>query len=152
MDFANLDLKTASEAGSWLHLELNGEPLFLDSDAKKPVKAQRLHLKGVGDPKVMAACKAVMRVQTLLQDRLARASDKDAEGVVKAFEAKAEDAAAEMIVAAVDDWENIIWSGKPLDLTRENLMKVCGPGTLLFAQVSGAIMEHKRLFPNAASG
>ena len=147
MDFAKLDLKTASEAGSWVHLEHNGEPLYLEEG-----KPQRLHIKGVGDPKVMAACKAVVRMQTLLSDRLGRASDKDAEAVVKAFEVKTEDATAEMIVTAVDGWENIIWNGEELELSRENLLKICGPGTLFFGQVSGAIMEHKRLFQNAANG
>jgi hypothetical protein len=151
MDFAQLDLKAASEQGSWLHLEHEGELLFLDSDAPKPEKAQRLHIKGVGDPKVMAACRAVTRLQTLMQDRLARASDKDAEAVIKAFEKKTEDATADMIVTAVDEWENIVWSGEELELTRENLLKICGPGTLFFSQVSSAILEHKRLFTNAAT-
>lgn len=151
MDFAKLDLKSASEAGSWVHLEHNGEPLFLDQDADKPEKPQRLHIKGVGDTKVMAACRAVTRNQTLMQDRLARASDKDAEAVVKAFEKKTEDATADMIVVAVDRWENIVWGGEELELSRENLLRICGPGTLFFSQVSGAILEHKRLFPNAAT-
>ena len=150
MDFAKLDLKAASEAGSWVQLEHNGEPLFLDQDADKPEKPQRLHIKGVGDPKVMSACRAVTRNQTLMQDRLGRASEKDAEAVIKAFEKKAEDSTADMIVTAVDGWENIVWGGEELELTRDNLLKICGPGTLFFSQVSTAILEHKRLFQNAA--
>lgn len=151
MDFANLDLKSASKAGSWVHLEHEGKPLFLDDDADEPAKPQRLHIKGVGDPKVMAACKAVLRNQTLLQDRLARASDKDAENVIRAFETKSEEATAEMIVTAVDDWENIVWGGEALALDRDNLLKVCGPGTLFFAQVSSAILDSSRLFRVAAT-
>tara|TARA_B100000678_G_scaffold138199_1_gene115469 strand:- start:1204 stop:1665 length:462 start_codon:yes stop_codon:yes gene_type:complete len=150
-DFAQLDLKAASEEGSWLHLEHDGEPMFLDDDAERPEKPQRIHIKGMADPKVMAACRAVTRTQTLMQDRLARSSEKDAEGVVKKFEAKLEDAMSDMIVAACDDWENITWAGEALEFNRENLLKICGSGTLFFKQVTDAIQEHKRLFTNAAS-
>ncbi len=151
MDFAKLDLRAASEAGSWVHLEHNGEALFLDQGADTPEKPQRLHIKGVGDPKVMAACRAVTRNQTLMADRLARASDKDAENVVKTFEKRTEEATANMIVTAVDRWENIVWDGEELDLNRDNLLRICGPGTLFFSQVSSAILEHKRLFSSAAT-
>jgi hypothetical protein len=148
MDFAQLDLKAASEAGSWVQFEHDGSPLFLDDEGKKPC---RVHIRGMADPKVLAACKAVTRVQTLMMDRLARASDKDAEGVLKGFEAKSEKATADMIVSAVDQWENIVWDGEPFELNNENLLRICGPGTLFFKQVSEAIMEHKRLFQSAAT-
>lgn len=148
MDFANLDLKKASRQGSWVHLEYDRAPLFLDDEKAKPC---RVHVRGMADPKVMDACRAVTRLQTLLQDRLARASDKDAETVLKGFEAKSEEATANMILAAVDEWENIVWEGEPLELTSESLLQICGPGTLFFKQVSDAILEHKRLFSSAVT-
>lgn len=145
MDFAQLDLKAASERGSWLHLERDGEPLDADG------KPCRIHIRGIGDPAVIAACRAVTRVSTLMQDRLNRANDKDAESVVKKFEAKSEEATADMIVAAADQWENINWNGEKMEFNRENLLKICGPGTLFFKQVSEAILEHRRLFTSAAT-
>lgn len=151
MDFAKLDLKSASEQGSWVQLEHDKAPLFLDDDADTPVKPCQLHIRGMVEKGVMEACKSVTRLQTLMQDRLARASDKDAEGVLKGFDAKVQSATEEMIVAAVDDWQNIQWDGEPLEFNRENLLKICGPRTLFFAQVSAAILEHKRLFTKAGT-
>lgn len=84
MDFAQLDLKTASEQGSWVHLTYNGKPLYDDDDEKK--KPSRLHIRGVAEPKVMAAIRTVLRVESLKQDRLGRTADKDAEAVMLKFE------------------------------------------------------------------
>jgi hypothetical protein len=147
MDFAKLDLKTASEAGSWVQFEHDGEPLF--NDEKKPC---RVHIRGMAEPSVLAAIRSYTRLDTLLMDRLGRAADKDAENVLKSFEPRIESAAEALIVLAVDKWENITWDGKPMDFTPENVLKVCGSKTLFFGQVRDAIMEHKRLFKSAAKG
>jgi hypothetical protein len=58
---------------------------------------------------------------------------------------------AELIVAAVVEWENVAWEGEPLALTPENVLKICGPGTLFFGQVNDAISEAHRLFTVADS-
>lgn len=151
MDFAQLDLKAASEVGSWVQLEHDNAPLFLDSDVDQPEKPCRLHIRGMAEPKVLAAIKAFTRLDTLLSDRLGRASDDDAEGVIKSFEPRIEKAAEAMILVAIDRWENIHWGGKELEFTPDNVLKICGSGTLFFGQVRDAITEHKRLFPNAAT-
>lgn len=150
MDFSKVDLKTASEAGSWVQLELDGVPLFDDSESDSPEKPCRLHIKGIASSGVMDAVKAVVRIETLQADRLSRASDKDAEAVLKGFEIKGEEAGAGMIAVAVDSWENISWGGEPLEFNRENLLKICGPRTMFFSQVHSAILEKKRLFSTAA--
>lgn len=144
MDLSRFDLKTASEKGSWVTLEYDGQPL---GDEGKPCQ---LHIRGIGDPKVMAACKTVLRVQAAMQDRLARSSDKDVDRVLKTHEVKLEDANEAMLIAAIDDWQNVEWDGEPLTFNNDNLLKICGKGTLFYKQVTTAILEEKRLFTNAA--
>lgn len=145
MDFANLDLRAASERGSWVHLHYRGEPIGGDD------KPSRVRVRGMGAKGVMDAFRKVERVQALRADRMARTSERDAEGVVAKFQTDLEDAMGALVVAAVAEWENIEWEGKPLDCNSENVLKVCGPGTLFFGQVNTAIAEEHRLFTNADS-
>lgn len=144
MDFANLDLRAASERGSWVELHLNGEPI----DTEKP---PRIRIKGMGAKSVTSAFKKVERVQTLRAERMARTADKDADVVLAKFQDELEAAMAALIVASVVEWENIEWNGEPLEVNEESVLKVCGPGTLFFWQVNSAIAEDRRLFTNADS-
>lgn len=148
MDFADLDLKTASERGSWIHLEYRGDPIYADENNKKP---SRLLIKGMGSDAVIQAFRKVERIEVLRRDRMARANDKGAESVLSKSQADLENAMADMIVAAVSDWENILYAGEVLDCTKENVLTICGPGTLFFSQVTEAIREEHRLFTTAAS-
>jgi len=145
MDFASLDLRAASERGSWVHLHLRGEPLGSEG------KPCRLRIRGMGSRAVMDAFKKVERVQALRSDRMARTSDRDAEGVIAKFQSDLEAAMGELVIAAVAEWENIEWDVKPLELNSENVLKLCGPGTLFFSQVNEAIAEEQRLFTTADS-
>jgi hypothetical protein len=145
MDFAKLDLKAASERGSWVHLQYRGEPIGGED------KPSRLRVRGMGSRAVMDAFRKVERVQALRAERMMRTADRDADKVLSKFQVELEDAMAELIVAAVAEWENIEWEGKPLELNAENAIKICGPGTLFFAQVNNAISEEHRLFTEADS-
>lgn len=145
MDFADLDLRAASERGSWVHLHLHGEPLAHED------KPCRLRIKGMGAKDVMDAFRKVERVQALRADRMARTSERDAESVIAKFQQELEDAMAALIVASVAELDNIQWGGEPLALTAENVLKLCGPGTLFFGQVNSAIAEERRLFTKADS-
>lgn len=140
MDFAKLDLRAASERGSWVILE---HPLIPEGETPK------LRIRGMGAKGVMDAFRRVERVQALRANRMARASEKGAEGVIAKFQGELEEAMAALVVAAVAEWDGIEWDGKPLELTEANVLKVCGPGTLFFGQVNAAIMEEHRLFTNA---
>lgn len=148
MDFADLDLKAASEKGSWVHLSYGGEPIFSDEAKEKP---SRVRIKGMGSEGVMSAFRKVDRIETLMRDRLTRSNDRAAEGVIAKSQADLQDAMADLIVAAVSEWENINYGGEPLPFTRENVLKICGPGTLFFRQVNEAIAEEQRLFTGAES-
>lgn len=142
MDFAKLDLRAASERGSWVVLRHPQIP-----DGEEP----RLRIRGMGAKGVMDAFRRVERVQALKSERMARTSDRDADGVLAKFQAELEDAMGALVVASVAEWDGIEWEGKPLDLNAENVLKICGPGTLFFGQVNSAIAEEHRLFTEADS-
>jgi hypothetical protein len=145
MDFAQLDLRAASERGSWVHLHYRGEPIGGED------KPSRLRVRGMGSRAVMDAFRKVERVTALRAERMARTADKDADSVLIKFQSELESAMADLVVAAVAEWENIEWEGKPLELNSENVLKICGPGTLFFGQVNAAISEEHRLFTAADS-
>lgn len=142
MDFAKLDLRAASERGSWVVLEHHLIP-----EGESP----KLRIRGMGAKGVMDAFKRVERVQALRSDRTARANERGIEGVIAKYQSELEESMGELIVAAVAEWQGIEWDGKPLELTAENVLKVCGPGTLFFGQVNAAIAEEHRLFTQADS-
>lgn len=144
MDMANLDLKAASERGSWVPLTYQGEIL----GGKKPV---RINIRGMGSDAVMQAFRKVERVEALRRDRLARATDASADSVLAKSQTDLEAAMAEMVVAAVMGWENVEYNKKTLECTPENVLMICGPGTLFFGQVTDAIREAQRLFTSADS-
>jgi hypothetical protein len=151
MDFADLDLRAASERGSWVHLKLRGEPMFLDNKEKEPSKPCRILIKGMGSEAVLSAFRKVDRLETLIKHRLDRASDSNADALLARYQDDQEAAMSDLVVASVSDWENILWQKKPLDCTRDNILMLCGPGTLFFGQVTDAIREEQRLFTSADS-
>jgi len=145
MDFAKLDLRRLSEEGTWVTLEYDGEPLSTDDGPC------RIRILGMAAKGVMDAARKIERVEVLRRERMARTSDKDADGVLKGFQSQLLEAGDDLIVAACSEWENIVYDGEKLPFNRENLLKICGSGSLFFEQVRNAIMEKKRLFTNADS-
>jgi hypothetical protein len=105
----------------------------------------------MGAKGVMEAFKRVERIQALKTDRMARTADKDADNVLAKVQDDLETAMGALIVSSVAEWENIEWDGKPLEVTEENVLKLCGPGTLFFGQVHGAVTNEQRLFTSADS-
>ena len=144
MDFANLDLRAASERGAWVHLDHNGIPLYDDDDSKKPCRVKVL---GMAAPGILAAFRKIERIE-MMRVQLGKATDAQLADV----QDKLEKALVELIRASVGAWENIIYNGKPLELTPDNVLIICGPGTLFFNQVRNAITDEHRLFTNAVKG
>lgn len=144
MDFANLDLRAASERGSWLTFK---HPLIEPGQENPP----RVKVLGMGSKPVLDAYRAVERVQERKANATAKASERDMDGVLLKFQAELEGAMASLVVAAVSEWQNIEWGGSKLDCTAENVLKVCGPNTLFFAQVNAAIVDAHNLFTKPAS-
>lgn len=144
MDFAKLDLRAASERGAWVHLEHNGVPLCADDDPKKPCRVKVL---GMAAPGVMAAFRKIERIE-MMRVQLGKATDAQLADV----QDKLEKSLVELVRAGVGEWENIIYDGKPMELTPDNVIIICGPGTLFFNQVRNAITDEQRLFTDAVKG
>lgn len=145
MDFSQLDLRTASEVGSWLHLHLNGKPLGTE---QAPC---RILLRGIGAPQVTEALRKSAVNEATHRVRVARAKDANLEGLEQTYHKQARQLSEELIVAAVARWEGIGWDGSSLECTPENILKICGPGTMFFQQVYEEIIDRDRLFKDAAN-
>ena len=156
MDFADFDLRSASEAGRWVHLEHSGRPLYVQPDktvsAEPSDKPCRIHLRGIMAPGVRELIKQIARNTAALQARINRAKDSEIEKLIEAAEAKGEEALRDLICNAVAGWENIIIGGKAAEPDRDTLLRVCGPGTAFFGQVYEAILEQHDFLSGAARG
>jgi hypothetical protein len=139
MDFASLDLKRASERGTWVHLEYRGEPLIHND------KPCRVKVRGMAASLVMEAFRKIERIELL------RPASPD-ETQLEKYQVQLQDALLGLILAGVDDWENIIYDGRSFPCKPENVAIICGPGTLFFNQVRSAIVDEHRLFTDAAKG
>ena len=155
MDFANLDLKSASEIGAWVHLTKDGQELYeaggviTTDESESPC---RIKIRGVASKGVLDNIRAIERTEMAFNARLTRAKDREIDGLVAVKQTALTTIICDLIAAAVAEWENIIWDGEDIDCTRENVLKICGPETYFFMQVYGEIMERHRLFKDAASG
>jgi hypothetical protein len=162
MDFAEFDLRAASERGSWVHLTAprdgktgdgvefkQGDLLY--ADQAKAEGSARVRIKGFADGAIMDAFNRSERLQMLLQHRMQRAADKDAEKVIAKYQDDLREAMDALVVAAISEFENITENGKPLACTAENVLKYFGFGCAFYAQVQSAIMDQHRLFTVADS-
>lgn len=87
----------------------------------------------------------------LLQHRLARVSDAEAEAVIVKHQAELQEAMDALIVAAVADFKNITENGQNLKCTADAALKYFGFGAAFYQQVQSAITDQHRLFTAAAS-
>ena len=155
MDFADFDLKTASEAGTTVHLEMRGRPLYAQADKSIGVdvtdKPCRVHLRGLMASGVYDLIKRIQRIEAAYQLRSQRVKDKEIDALLERADEETKDLLGKLIVAAVSGWENIIFKGKPADTSPEAVMAVCGPGTVFFEQTYQAILEKYDFLKGAAN-
>lgn len=162
MDFADFDLRAAAERGSWVHLTAprdgttgdgvafkQGDLLY--SDQAKGEGPARVLIKGFADQGVMDAYNRSERLNMLLQHRLARVADKEAEGVIAKHQAELAKAMDALVVAAVADFENITANGKALKCEPDVVLRFFGFGAAFYPQVQAAITDQHRLFTTADS-
>lgn len=147
MDFGNLDLKRASEQGSWVHLKYDGKLLYADDDKGK--KPSRVRILGMAAEGVMQALRTMERLEINRGHQMTNTPDVD--GVLKKFQEEIIAARNQLILKAVAEWENIPYDGKPLEFEPDNVLKLFGSATVFYEQVMDAINEQKRLFTNAAT-
>ena len=162
MDFADFDLRAASERGSWVHLTAPREGKTADgvafkqgdllyADQAKGEGAARVLIKGFADNGIREAFDRSERLNMLLQHRLARVSDREAEGVIAKHQAELKEAMDALVVAAIADFENISENGSPLKCAPDAVLKYFGFGSAFYPQVQSAITDQHRLFTSAAS-
>jgi hypothetical protein len=153
MDFADFDLQSASEAGTWLHLDLDG-PLYRQADDTIGHNVTdwpcRVQLRGMVSSGVLDLIRHVERLEIAHQARMSRAKDSDIDRLVRAHQSATFDAMERLIVAAVAGWENIIENGKPIEPTPDAVLRILGPQRVFFEQVYQAILDRRRFLKSAA--
>lgn len=154
MDFAGLDLRAASEAGIWVHLEADGlGPLYRQADdsigAAASERPCRVQIRGVASTPVAECLRELQRLEMAHQARLQRAKDKDIEGLVARFEEATRSLMERLIASAVAGWENIVFLGQDLPCTPANVAQVIGPRTAFFQQVYETILERRAFLGSA---
>ena len=164
MDFADLDLKTASEAGLWLHVKhpTTGDELYLDASGgivfgddiigRDNLSPSRVHLKGMGDPKIFELIRRIERIGKVTEQKVQRAKPEQLDDIYKREQDESQACMRDIISLAVFEWENIVFGGEVLEPTTDNKLKVFGPGTLFFVQVYESLMEHTGFLKSAAQG
>lgn len=156
MDFADLDLATASEAGTWLHLKHDQfGKLFLQKDGSigsgETDKPCRVLLKGVAAPEVAKVLDRVERLNLAHEARISKAKPAEIDALAEQHQMAFREVTRDLISVAVADWQNIVFGGSALPLTRENALRVLGPRTAFFRQVYDEILERRRFFGSAAT-
>lgn len=154
MDFADFDLATAAESGTWHHFELSGQPLYRQDDntigTDETDKPCRVLLKGIGSDATMSILREIARVDQAHQFRLQRSKDSEIEGLIVKLEQKSEGAMKRLILASVSEWENIVMGGKEAECNADNKLKICGPETAFFQQTYQRVLERHDFLKNAA--
>lgn len=162
MDFADFDLRAASERGSWVHLKAprggkTGDGVEFDAgdllyaDQKNKDGPSRVLIKGFADTDVMETHARAERIQMLLKHRLDRVKDDGADGVIAKYQDDMNAAMDDLIVCAVSDVENFTVNGKPMKVNRENVLRFFSTGSAFYTQIHAAIVDQHRLFTIADS-
>ena len=155
MDFADFDLQTASETGTWLHLDLDGL-LYRQADNTISQRASdkpcRVKLRGLASSGVLEILRQLDRENALYAARVGRAKDSDLPGLVARRQEDTQRLMEKMILAAVSEWENIIVSGQEVKCEPSAVLRILGPERAFFPQVNAAILEAQRFLKRAAPG
>lgn len=130
MDFSTIDLVAAADRGAECHLDhpVTGEPLYVEG---KPVTIRVL---GQDSREFRSALSAL--------------SEKAGKG--KATIEKAESNAVELLTRLVTKWDGIIWDGKPLDCTAENVRMFLTKFPPVRRQLDEFVAERANFFKVAA--
>lgn len=159
MDFDNLDLTGGAES-TWVHLEIDGSPLFWDGKAVTATQTDkpcRVSVKPASANEVYRAFKRYQDAEQAFQVRTARAKDRDIDGLAAKHNERSEDLMDEVIVAAVDGFENIYIGGqeaKPsADAVRQMIDRNASYSKrAIRGQLFAAISEKREGFTNADGG
>jgi hypothetical protein len=158
MSLSNFTLSKLTEQGTWVHLTIDGKPLYLQEDKQialeetdKPV---RVHLKSVADPAVSKALKDMTKAQGVQKWAEERATADTIASVIDKHSAEVEARVKALLGAAIDDWENVS-IGDPARLAvaddRSVVLGLVGVNTPFWLPIYKALMGQQLVFKNAAS-
>lgn len=158
MDFSNLEIEQSGS--TWVHLEISDKPLYLDGmsvTVDKTEKPCRVSVKSATDNAVYKAFKAYQNAEQAYQARLSRVKDKDIDALAAKHSERAEDLMDEVIVAAVDGFENIALDGKLAKPSRDAVLSMIDRNhsyskRAIRGQLFAAITEKQDAFTDAAQG
>lgn len=167
MTLSSFTLAKLTQDGSWVHLSLDGKPLYLQDEpdnegepkfeiglieSDRPV---RLRLRSVAHPDVTKALKEMSRAEEVRKWSEDRASRETINSVIEANSADIEAKVKTLIGAAVEEWENIsIDEASPrlaVDSDRAYVLRLVGINTPFWLQIYKALMGQKLNLKNAAS-
>ena len=161
MDFSTINPEAADSEGDWMHLRGPDGSLLYAKDAgggKWTVVSEetehpcRVKVLGRYSEPVQAVERKLQR-KAMKSTRISgkdRDHDPTAEFLSAYLEAQP-DAAGEVAAAAVVDWENIIWKGKPVDFDK-SILSTMAERQFFRDQVREASQRTADFFGAAASG
>lgn len=163
MDFTKLG-SLLDDQETWLHLEIAGKLLYLDDGGptiEANDKPMRVKLRGVSAPSVVKYLKEIERHKLAYDARIARANDKQIDGIAANFQSKLDAMMTRAVSAAITDWENIVFDGEAQKPTADYIARLVDPEkardereafviTALRGQIYQTITEQRSLFTDAA--
>ena len=125
MDFTKFDSLAA--ASEWVHLEIEGNKLYWDGETltiQKTDKPCRVKLKGVGSNDVFQAFERYQMAEMTHLNHLKKATGAQVAKITEQHAEKAEALMDDLIVAACDEWENIVFDGKAEPITPDRVRQL----------------------------
>lgn len=144
MDFADLDLRTAADEESWLHLRIGDHYLYLD--AAKQEGPCRVKVRSIANDAVDRARKVAMRLARAVSaadEQLAMANRQqraELESRLDTLEKQFDKAFEAFMLATIVDWENINRDKSPVPFSKDALADMCKP-MAPFTRLAKSIMD-----------
>lgn len=116
MDFSNIELEDL-KSSYWVHLAIDGHPLYWDEKAASVTTSEtdkpcRVKMRSAASNEVYKAFSKYQVADTAFQARIGKARDNEIEAIASKHAEKTESLLDNLIVVAVEDWENIYFDGK----------------------------------------
>ena len=139
MDFSDFDLRDPADEGVWLHLEepFSGEPLYRQEDNEIVTQVTdhpcRVKVRGNHSEDMRRLIRDWERRESQFAMRVMRATDKQAEAVMRQKQDAQENHHKAILLCAVMDWQNITARKDPkdrkskpelVDRTDENVLRL----------------------------
>lgn len=158
MDFAQYDFKTLSEQGFWCYLKnKNGQPLYMQDDLSIGTDETdapcRVMLRGVGTGDVRKLADKLDRLPRLEARELDGAKPNTYDAIMQRFQKATRETMESLILAIVEDWENIVYAGELVERSDDMALRLFGPDNpFLFEQIFEAIRDRRDFLDRPEGG